>query len=375
MLKSRLTTEQKTWCNENRELAAQRSSAILRGEKATSAEECARINAELVDIYARCELTGCPLKPVYFRMETFWGVTRANPCSKEEADIWTEDATEDAASTEQEVADEESASPEEEVALRFGRLEKGGHRRVYLDEKAVAHAVGFELRSVRGTKRYCLGEEEYANATMSKLFKAFDGTYYDLIKKDFVSPSSKNALLDDFRAVFSSEVEAVKSTYSAEPEPGHDEEPVKEESTSTKEKYDPERHIRAAEVKAIFKTLLPHAPSSTRLCIWDITPGLSSGEVYRIGLSYTEEEMGLLARYSHPASTMAISRDVTSDSPYGGLAPVYNPVFDRDVVEGLVATWKASDPVYDRRAQEAARKERTEARREAQAIRETQDVQ
>lgn len=278
------------------------------------------------------------------------------------------------ASAESAEKQEESVSSEEGVALRFGRLwEKGGHRRVYLDEKAVAKAVGFELRSVRGTKRYCLGEEEYANATMSKLFKAFDGTYYDLLKRGFVSPSSKNSLLDDFRAVFSSEVEAAKSS-SAESEPGHDGEPMKEEVTSTEERYDPERHMRAAEVKAIFKTLLPHAPNSMRLCIWDITPGLSSGEVYRIGLSYTEEEMGLLSRYSHPASTMAISRRVTSDSLWGGWAPMYEVIFDRDVVEELVKTWKASDSVCDRRAEEAARKERAKARREAQAIRETQDV-
>ena len=114
---------------------------------------------------------------------------------------------------------EETCPTEEKVALRFGRLwEKGEHRRVYLDEKAVAKAVGFELRSIRGTKRYFLEDDEYTNSAMAKLFQAFDGTYYDLTKKTFVSASSKNALLDLFKAVFDREVEAMIASEKARKE-------------------------------------------------------------------------------------------------------------------------------------------------------------
>lgn len=41
-------------------------------------------------------------------------------------------------------------------------------------------------------------------------------------------------------------------------------------------------------------------------------------------------------------------------------------VFDRDAVEGLIKTWKESDPVRDSRAEETARKERAKVRREEQ---------
>lgn len=273
------------------------------------------------------------------------------------------------------LGEEQLCPTEEKIALRFGRLwEKGDHRRVYFDEKVVAEAVGFEIRSVRGSKRYFLEEDEYTNSAMAKIFQAFDSTYYDLTKKAFVSASSKNTLLDLFKAVFDREVEAEKSDNS-EPNPGQPEELEKEhhiqselERIFTKEKYDPEHHIRVHEVREIFRRLIPHAPNSTRLLVHDIDPR-ERGETFRIGLSYLGEDMlAFPCRLSHPSSTMAFSRYVISDKLWGGWAKRYEVVFDRDLVNALVKTWKESDPVVDSRAEEAARKERARARREAQEV-------
>ncbi len=246
---------------------------------------------------------------------------------------------------------EETVSSEEEVALRFGRIwEKGGHRRVYLDEKAVAKAVGFELRSVRGMKRYFLEDDEYTNSAMAKLFQAFDGTYYDLTKKDFVSSSSKNDLLDGFKAVFQREVGTAKKT--AEPE------------ATEARYYDPARHIRACEVKTLFKTLHPHGKHSTRLSIVDVTPGHADGEKYVICITYLGPDPhcpDVLARVC--GEPLASSRMVWMGKE---IASKYAIVFDRDAVEGLSKTWKESDPVRDSRAEETARKERAKVMREDQ---------
>ena len=254
---------------------------------------------------------------------------------------------------------EETVSSEEEVALRFGRIwEKGGHRRVYLDEKAVAKAVGFELRSVRGTKRYFLEDDEYTNSAMAKLFRAFDGTYYDLIKKDFVSASSKNDLLDSFKAVFASEVEALNTV--EQQEEGEDVD-VSPEDTRY---YDPARHIRACEVKTLFKTLHPHGKHSARLSIVDVTPGHADGEKYVICITHLGPDThcpDVLARVC--GEPLASSRMVWTGKE---IASKYAIVFDRDAVEGLIKTWKENDPVRDSRAEETARKERAKVRREAQ---------
>lgn len=254
---------------------------------------------------------------------------------------------------------EKVVSTEEKVALRFGRIwEKGGHRRVYLDEKAVAKAVGFELRSVRGTKRYFLEDDEYTNSAMAKLFRAFDGTYYDLIKKDFVSASSKNDLLDSFKAVFAREVEALNTV--EQQEEGEDVD-VSPEDTRY---YDPARHIRACEVKTLFKTLHPHGKHSTRLSIVDVTPGHADGEKYVICITHLGPDPhcpDVLSRVC--GEPLASSRMVWTSKE---IASKYAIVFDRDAVEGLIKTWKENDPVRDSRAEETARKERAKVRREAQ---------
>lgn len=221
---------------------------------------------------------------------------------------------------------------------------------MYLDEKAVAKAVGFELRSVRGTKRYFLEDDEYTNSAMAKLFRAFDGTYYDLTKKDFVSSSSKNDLLDGFKAVFQREVGTAKKT--AEPE------------ATEARYYDPARHIRACEVKTLFKTLHPHGKHSTRLSIVDVTPGHADGEKYVICITHLGPDPhcpDVLARVC--GEPLASSRMVWMGKE---IASKYAIVFDRDAVEGLIKTWKESDPVRDSRAEETARKERAKVMREDQ---------
>lgn len=167
----------------------------------------------------------------------------------------------------------------------------------------------------------------------------------------------------------------INTTLRSEPNPGQSEEleePLHIQSELkrifTKEKYDPERHIRVHEVREIFRHLIPHAPNSTRLLVHDIDPR-EKGDTFRIGLSYLGEDMlGFPRRLSHPSSTMAFSRWVISDKLWGGYAKRYEIVFDRDLVNALVKTWKESDPVVDSRAEEAARKERARARREAQGV-------
>lgn len=368
MLRSRKPRLDEALCAEHPELLEEHQNILARAQKCRSQEECAKLNNEIKVLRSRMLEVGFikASLPAYRKYDPQSAFIPSAAVYEDEAEFYTEAAEAADAVKEQ----EEVISPED-VALCFGRLwEKGGHRRVYLDEKAVAKAVGFELRSVRGTKRYFLEDDEYTNSAMAKIFQAFDGTYYDLAKKDFVSASSKNDLLDRFQAVFAHAVEAAKNS-SSEPDPRQSEEPEKEEATpAEKETYDPERHMRVAEVKAIFKNLHPHAPHSTRLSIDNITLGGEAGEIYRMGLSYTGEDArcpGLLWRLSHPASTMAISRRVTSDKLWGGWAQMYEIVFDRGVVEGLIKTWKESDPVRDSRADEAARKERAKARKEAQS--------
>ncbi|WP_302554093.1 hypothetical protein [uncultured Bilophila sp.] len=167
----------------------------------------------------------------------------------------------------------------------------------------------------------------------------------------------------------------INTTLRSEPNPGQSEEleePLHIQSELerifTKEKYDPERHIRVHEVEEIFRHLIPHAPNSTRLLVHDIDPR-ERGDTFRIGLSYLGEDMlGFPRRLSHPSSTMAFSRYVISDKLWRGWAMRYEVVFDRDLVNALVKTWKESDPVVDSRAEEAARKERARARREAQRV-------
>lgn len=258
---------------------------------------------------------------------------------------------------------EEVVSPEEKVALRFGRLwEKGGHRRVYFDEKAVARAVGFELRSVRGSKRYFLEDDEYTNSAIAKIFQAFDGTYYDLTKKAFVSASSKNDLLDLFKVIFAREVEAMTAQ-----EEGAKEEPEAKGTLIKEDRYyDPARHITAHEVKEIFRKLYPHGKHSARLSIVDVTPGRADGEKYTICMTHLGPDphcSDVLARLC--GEPLASSRMVWMGK---GIASKYAIVFDRDVVEKMIAVWKAHDPVCDSRAEEAARKERARARREAQEV-------
>ena len=257
---------------------------------------------------------------------------------------------------------EKVVSTEEKVALRFGRIwEKGGHRRVYLDEKAVAKAVGFELRSVRGTKRYFLEDDEYTNSAIAKLFRAFDGTYYDLIKKDFVSASSKNDLLDLFKSVFAREVKALHAVEQPEVEEEAKSVDVSPEDTRY---YDPARHIRACEVKALFRTLHPHGKHSTRLSIVDVTPGHADGEKYVICITHLGPDThcpDVLARVC--GEPLASSRMVWTGKE---IASKYAIVFDRDAVEGLIKTWKENDPMRGSRAEETARKERAKVRREEQ---------
>lgn len=257
---------------------------------------------------------------------------------------------------------EEAVSTEEKVALRFGRIwEKGGHRRVYFDEKAVARAVGFELRSVRGSKRYFLEDDEYTNSAMGKLFQAFDGTYYDLTKKAFVSASSKNDLLELFKAVFAREVEALNAVEQPEVEEEAESVDVSPEDTRY---YDPARHIRACEVKTLFKTLHPHGKHSARLSIVDVTPGHADGEKYVICITHLGPDThcpDVLARVC--GEPLASSRMVWTGKE---IASKYAIVFDRDAVEGLIKTWKENDPMRDSRAEETARKERAKVRREDQ---------
>lgn len=259
---------------------------------------------------------------------------------------------------------EEVVSPEEKVALRFGRLwEKGGHRRVYFDEKAVARAVGFELRSVRGSKRYFLEDDEYTNSAMAKIFQAFNGTYYDLTKKAFVSASSKNDLLELFKAVFAREVEALNAVEQPEVEEETESLDVSPEDSRY---YDPARHITAHEVKEIFRKLYPHGKHSARLSIVDVTPGRADGEKYTICMTHLGPDphcSDVLARLC--GEPLASSRMVWMGKE---IASKYAIVFDRDVVEKMVEVWKAHDPVCDSRAEETARKERARARREAQEV-------
>ncbi len=278
------------------------------------------------------------------------------------SDLIHEDTKEAETPVEDVEKQEETVCSEEEVALRFGRLwEKGGHRRVYFDEKAVAKAVGFELRSVRGTKRYFLEDDEYTNSAMAKLFQAFDGTYYDLNKKAFVSTSSKNDLLDSFKAIFAREVEVLHAVEQPEVEEENEGVDVSPEDTRY---YDPALHINAHEVKALFRELCPHGKDSARLSIVDVTPGHADGEKYVICITHLGPDPhcpDVLSRVC--GEPLASSRMVWTSKE---IASKYAIVFDRDAVEGLIKTWKENDPVRDSRAEETARKERAKVRREAQ---------
>lgn len=128
--------------------------------------------------------------------------------------------------------------------------------------------------------------------------------------------------------------------------------------------YDPARHIRACEVKTLFKTLHPHGKHSTRLSIVDVTPGHADGEKYVICITDLGPDPhcpDVLSRVC--GEPLASSRMVWMSKE---IASKYAIVFDRDAVEGLIKTWKENDPVRDSRAEETARKERAKVRREAQ---------
>lgn len=348
MLRSRKPRLDEALCAEHPELLEEHQNILARAQKCRSQEECAKLNNEIRILRSRMLEVGFikASLPAYRKYDPQSTFTPSAAVCEDEAEFYTEPA--EAADA---VKEQEDAISLEEVALRFGRIwEKGGHRRVYLDEKAVAKAVGFELRSVRGTKRYFLEDDEYTNSAMAKLFQAFDGTYYDLTKKDFVSSSSKNDLLDGFKAVFQREVGT--ATKMAEPE------------ATEARYYDPARHIRACEVKALFRTLHPHGKHSARLSIVDVTPGHADGEKYVICERYNAPDPhcpDVLARVC--GEPLASSRMVWTGKE---IASKYAIVFDRDAVEGLIKTWKESDPLRDSRAEEAARKERARARREAQ---------
>lgn len=348
MLRSRKPRLDEALCAEHPELLEEHQNILARAQKCRSQEECAKLNNEIRILRSRMLEVGFikASLPAYRKYDPQSTFTPSAAVCEDEAEFYTEPA--EAADA---VKEQEDAISLEEVALRFGRIwEKGGHRRVYLDEKAVAKAVGFELRSVRGTKRYFLEDDEYTNSAMAKLFQAFDGTYYDLTKKDFVSSSSKNDLLDGFKAVFQREVGTAKKM--TEPE------------ATEARYYDPARHIRACEAKALFRTLHPHGKHSARLSIVDVTPGHADGEKYVICERYNAPDPhcpDVLARVC--GEPLASSRMVWTGKE---IASKYAIVFDRDAVEGLIKTWKESDPVRDSRAEEAARKERARARREAQ---------
>ena len=348
MLRSRKPRLDEALCAEHPELLEEHQNILARAQKCRSQEECAKLNNEIRTLRSRMLEVGFikASLPAYRKYDPQSTFTPSAAVCEDEAEFYTEPA--EAADA---VKEQEDAISLEEVALRFGRIwEKGGHRRVYLDEKAVAKAVGFELRSVRGTKRYFLEDDEYTNSAMAKLFQAFDGTYYDLTKKDFVSSSSKNDLLDGFKAVFQREVGTAKKM--AEPE------------ATEARYYDPARHIRACEAKALFRTLHPHGKHSARLSIVDVTPGHADGEKYVICERYNAPDPhcpDVLARVC--GEPLASSRMVWTGKE---IASKYAIVFDRDAGEGLIKTWKESDPVRDSRAEEAARKERARARREAQ---------
>lgn len=348
MLRSRKPRLDEALCAEHPELLEEHQNILARAQKCRSQEECAKLNNEIRILRSRMLEVGFikASLPAYRKYDPQSTFTPSAAVCEDEAEFYTEPA--EAADA---VKEQEDAISLEEVALRFGRIwEKGGHRRVYLDEKAVAKAVGFELRSVRGTKRYFLEDDEYTNSAMAKLFQAFDGTYYDLTKKDFVSSSSKNDLLDGFKAVFQREVGTAKKT--AEPE------------AREARYYDPARHIRACEVKTLFKTLHPHGKHSTRLSIVDVTPGHADGEKYVICITHLGPDPhcpDVLSRVC--GEPLASSRMVWTGKE---IASKYAIVFDRDAVEGLIKTWKESDPVRDGRAEETARKERAKVRREEQ---------
>ena len=128
--------------------------------------------------------------------------------------------------------------------------------------------------------------------------------------------------------------------------------------------YDPARHIRACEVKTLFKTLHPHGKHSTRLSIVDVTPGHADGEKYVICITHLGADPhcpDVLSRVC--GEPLTSSRMVWTSKE---IASKYAIVFDRDAVEGLIKTWKENDPVRDSRAEETARKERAKVRREAQ---------
>ena len=349
MLRSRKPRLDEALCAEHPELLEEHQNILARAQKCRSQEECAKLNNEISILRSRMLEVGFikASLPAYRKYDPQSTFTPSAAVSEEEAEFYTEPAE-----TADDVKEqEEVVFPEEKIALRFGRLwENGEHRRVYFDEKAVAKAVGFELRSVRGTKRYFLEDDEYTNSAMAKLFRAFDGTYYDLTKKDFVSSSSKNDLLDGFKAVFQREVGTAKKT--AEPE------------ARDARYYDPARHIRACEVKTLFKTLHPHGKHSTRLSIVDVTPGHADGEKYVICITHLGPDPhcpDVLSRVC--GEPLASSRMVGMSKE---IASKYAIVFDRDAVEELIKTWKENDPVRDSRAEETARKERAKVRREAQ---------
>ena len=360
MLRSRNPRLDETLCAEHPELVEEHQDMLDRASKCRSQEECAKINNEIRILRSRMLEIGFikASLPAYRKYDPQSTFTPSAAVSKEEAEFYTEPAE-----TADDVKEqEEVVFPEEKIALRFGRIwEKGGHRRVYFDEKAVAKAVGFELRSVRGTKRYFLEDDEYTNSAMAKLFQAFDGTYYDLNKKAFVSTSSKNDLLDSFKAVFAREVEVLHAVEQPEVEEENEGVDVSPEDTRY---YDPALHINAHEVKALFRELCPHGKDSARLSIVDVTPGHADGEKYVICITHLGPDPhcpDVLARVC--GEPLASSRMVWTGKE---IASKYAIVFDRDAVEGLIKTWKESDPVRDGRAEETARKERAKVRREEQ---------
>ena len=356
MLKSRTPKLDETLCAKHPELVKEHQDILNRASKCRSQEECAKINNEIRSLRSRMIEAGFTKASLasYRKYDPKSTFTPSAAVPEEEAEFYTEPAeTAD-------VKEQEVVSHEEKVALRFGRLwEKGGHRRVYFDEKVVAEAVGFEIRSVRGSKRYFLEEDEYTNSAMAKIFQAFDGTYYDLTKKAFVSASSKNDLLDLFKVIFAREVEAMTAQ-----EEGAKEEPEAKGTLIKEDRYyDPARHIEAHEVRAIFRKLCPHGKDSERLSIMDIPP---AGYNYAIYKTYLGNDPNCptpyLARLRREPM-LASSRIVRTGKDLRSPNAI---VFDRDVVEKLIEAWKAEDPAFNSRAEEAARKERAKARREAQ---------
>lgn len=68
------------------------------------------------------------------------------------------------------------------------RWERGGKRRLYLDLRAVAEAVGFSDRGgySNGRKVSSFQGEEISNSSARKMAAEFDGSFYDLDARKFV---------------------------------------------------------------------------------------------------------------------------------------------------------------------------------------------